>query len=376
MSTKFLLLATHIISITTISHLVNKIVPSPYMDEVFHVPQAQNYCEGKYSEWDPKLTTPPGLYIISNIIIYPSYVTRLVDFCSIELLRATNLLFSAGSYVLLWSILNHLHPYQNSNARAVNALSLSMFPINWFFNFLYYTDSGSTFFVLLAYLLALKRKHWKSAVAAGVSVFFRQTNIIWVLFIMGVSMVDTLSDNDNLHIHGSLRSIKGADVTFRTAFREIANFTMMAIRNFKLLVPIYFPYAFVFLGFIAFMKWNGGIVLGDKSNHIATIHFPQIFYFISFAAIFSASVTLRHNHTRTLISLVTLKKGLGIKLILTMSVMALLIYLYTYEHPFLLSDNRHYTFYIWKNIYRKHIIVRYLLIPAYLFAGWVLWDSI
>lgn len=30
-------------------------------DEVFHVPQAQVYCEGKYLEWDDKITTPPGL---------------------------------------------------------------------------------------------------------------------------------------------------------------------------------------------------------------------------------------------------------------------------------------------------------------------------
>lgn len=30
-------------------------------DEPFHVPQAQAYCNGDYSYWDPKITTPPGL---------------------------------------------------------------------------------------------------------------------------------------------------------------------------------------------------------------------------------------------------------------------------------------------------------------------------
>lgn len=30
-------------------------------DEFFHVPQAQKYCRRDYS-WDPKITTPPGLY--------------------------------------------------------------------------------------------------------------------------------------------------------------------------------------------------------------------------------------------------------------------------------------------------------------------------
>ena len=32
----------------------------PYMDEVFHIPQAQKYFNGNFSYWDPKITTPPG----------------------------------------------------------------------------------------------------------------------------------------------------------------------------------------------------------------------------------------------------------------------------------------------------------------------------
>lgn len=30
-------------------------------DEFFHIPQAQKYCEGRFREWDDKITTPPGL---------------------------------------------------------------------------------------------------------------------------------------------------------------------------------------------------------------------------------------------------------------------------------------------------------------------------
>ena len=37
----------------------------------------------------------------------------------------------------------------------------------------------------------------------------------------------------------------------------------------------------------------------------------------------------------------------------------------SYEHPYLLADNRHYTFYFWKNIYRQHELVKYLLTPVY-----------
>lgn len=36
-------------------------------DELFHIPQAQRYCLGKYSLWDPKITTFPGLYLYSSL---------------------------------------------------------------------------------------------------------------------------------------------------------------------------------------------------------------------------------------------------------------------------------------------------------------------
>lgn len=40
-----------------------------------------------------------------------------------------------------------------------------------------------------------------------------------------------------------------------------------------------------------------------------------------------------------------------------------------YEHPFILSDNRHYSFYVWKKIYRRHWTVRYALTPVYILSS-------
>lgn len=67
--------------------LVTRAVPEPYLvstsnspfslastrsnmtqDEVFHIPQAQVYCEGRYRDWDDKITTPPGLFVSQ---VYP-----------------------------------------------------------------------------------------------------------------------------------------------------------------------------------------------------------------------------------------------------------------------------------------------------------------
>ena len=36
----------------------------PYMDEVFHIPQAQRYWNGNFTH-DPKITTPPGIVPIN-----------------------------------------------------------------------------------------------------------------------------------------------------------------------------------------------------------------------------------------------------------------------------------------------------------------------
>lgn len=43
--------------------------------------------------------------------------------------------------------------------------------------------------------------------------------------------------------------------------------------------------------------------------------------------------------------------------------------MYRIHHPFLLSDNRHYTFYVWR-LYLFHPLLPYTFIPVYLACGW------
>lgn len=110
----------------------------PYMDELFHVPQAQKYCEGKFNEvcclmtdfvrqfvcvsislclmcqqWDPMITTLPGLYLASVGLIKP--VVWLFDLkgkivCSTAMLRFINLLFNTGNLYIIYLIICRLHP--------------------------------------------------------------------------------------------------------------------------------------------------------------------------------------------------------------------------------------------------------------------------
>src|ERR1700730_10821965 len=44
---------------------------------------------------------------------------------------------------------------------------------------------------------------------------------------------------------------------------------------------------------------------------------------------------------------------------------------YSYDHPYLLADNRHYSFYLWRKLYKRNWSVRYLLVPIYMACGWI-----
>ncbi|KAM9071372.1 dol-P-Glc:Glc(2)Man(9)GlcNAc(2)-PP-Dol alpha-1,2-glucosyltransferase isoform 2-T2 [Megaptera novaeangliae] len=87
----------------------------PYMDEIFHLPQAQRYCEGHFSlsQWDPMITTLPGLYLLSVGVVKPaSWIFGWSEHvvCSIGMLRFVNLLFSVGNFYLLYLLLRKVQP--------------------------------------------------------------------------------------------------------------------------------------------------------------------------------------------------------------------------------------------------------------------------
>ncbi|KAJ1824590.1 glucosyltransferase [Coemansia sp. RSA 2671] len=335
-------------------HRVNTKVPSPYMDEVFHIPQAQHYCRGHFGVWDPKLTTPPGLYLIS--MVPASLLSMLGPHpCSPEFLRTTNW---ALSLLLFWTIhglVKRLRPAQS--AVAATTLSLSLFPVSFFLHHMYYTDTASLLFVLLSYSLSLSHRHLAAGVAGFVSLWLRQTNVIWIVFIGASAALREIQQRANIvHPGDSLLGSIGQ------LLKWAAGMDRGVLRVMQLLLP----YALVATCFAAFVHVNRGIVLGDKSNHEPVLHIPQILYFCSYTVGISAPAILPLASPRWFVRQFTVPK-LVFSLMLGMA-MAICIGRYTIEHPFLLSDNRHYPFYIWKNVFRRHWIFRYALIPPYIYA--------
>lgn len=151
-------------------------------------------------------------------------------------------------------------------------------------------------------------------------------------------------------------------------------------------------YIVFILGFGAFVAWNGGVVLGntfvimrraclltiigDKSNHVATMHFPQMLYIWAYMMFFSFPVILGNLFEPTTsasadwIGFMATRRPRVWFLAAFTAIFLAIIYFNTIIHPFTLADNRHYVFYVFR-ILRRHWAIKYLLAPVYVVSGWL-----
>lgn len=244
-----------------------------------------------------------------------------------------------------------------------------LFPLHFFFHFLYYTDVGSLTFVMASYLACLKHRYKVSAVLAGWAVLFRQTNAVWVCFIIGMSVLKRcLKAKSDKPIQEALRQ----QLLFAVERAWRLKWVLLADLWALILVPLIFA---------AFVVWNGGIVLGDKAAHTPVKHLMQPLYFVLFTAI--ALAPFHFSPARLRGALLGLQQALqsqplwtSVKLLSVIAILGLLVNKFTMIHPYLVADNRHYTFYIWKDIFARSPLTRYALTPLYAYSGWSLWNSV
>ncbi len=170
----------------------------------------------------------------------------------------------------------------------------------------------------------------------------------------------------------------------------------------------------LFAGFIA---WNGSVVLGDKSNHVATVHLAQMLYLWPFFAFFSVPLILTsliNLPTKVWCSLLgpqTLQspsreggraktadipskepaKSLLLRIVeslfvnkfyylpylfATLLISLAVVHFNTVIHPFTLADNRHYMFYVFRYTIRRPGLTKYYLVIAYTISRWLVWDRL
>ncbi|USP76553.1 glycosyltransferase family 59 protein [Curvularia clavata] len=424
LSNAFVLIAS--LTATWIEYVSSE-VPKPYLDEFFHVPQAQKYCEGDYS-WDPKITTPPGLYLVSKLF-------KPLLGCETRSLRIQNAVALCAvlpmSYLILWMLRFRDNPRESSPQRKDtsrigssaghpsafadihSAINIALFPPLFFFSGLYYTDVMSTLTVLFAYTVHLASPRTSFSPVHGVSVvfssitalFFRQTNIFWVaVFPAGLAVVNTLKGDkpsgtsNSRDIAGVLRESwetgtvfdpPAQDAEIQDVFIFLLSIVVAALSRPLLVLKVAFPYAIILVIFAGFVAWNGSVVLGDKSAHTATIHLPQMLYIWPYLAFFSFPlllgpllrpiVPLLPKPVLDLCDKVLNTSTYGLPSLLASSMFIiwamLSVHFNTIIHPYTLADNRHYVFYIFK-LLRLYPALKYLAVPVYFVCAWAIVNAL
>lgn len=66
-----LALSICLVSAFLIQYYLNEHAKERYIDEYFHLKMTEQYfVQGNYKDWDPQITTPPGLYYIAVVFGY------------------------------------------------------------------------------------------------------------------------------------------------------------------------------------------------------------------------------------------------------------------------------------------------------------------
>ncbi|KAJ5569656.1 Dol-P-Glc:Glc(2)Man(9)GlcNAc(2)-PP-Dol alpha-1-2-glucosyltransferase [Penicillium hispanicum] len=390
-------------------------VPEPYLDEVFHVPQAQAYWSHKWTQWDPKITTPPGLYLWSYLLCAALLALRgSPTQLDTETLRTTNV--ATTSVFLPWrlqTLSDAVHKVRNTRPLGAylshSVLNICLFPPLFFFSGLYYTDILALLVVVEAYNWDLKRAS-RSGYAflstLGFLVFglaalvCRQTNIFWVsVFLGGLQVVRKIRQSSKLcepsgyssivkcglqnELYDPLVSQASLDDYLKTA---ISLATAALKRPFSTMTSV-IPHILVLGLFGAFVLWNDGVVLGHKEFHTAGVHLAQMLYIWPYFAFFSwpllivpiINIVIPRNLLPKYINYGLPEKQKKLPGILAafvvLPIMLGVVHFNTIVHPFTLADNRHYVFYVFRLLLGIHPGVKYAAVLIYFLCGWAVISS-
>lgn len=336
-----------------------------FIDEVFHFRQLGRYLRGDWTYWDPKITTPPGLYALTW-----AYMKGLGVAETLANARHFNLL--GGCFIGACCIIMRMA----STQRGFTAGGVMMNPLLVLYYALYYTDVWSAALVVAMYTLVVVKPvsvGFAASMASMVgtaSLAMRQTNIVWCIYCLGV-----LIDGEARPLYRRQSWVGDLSVFVRTA-----------MANAKAIVP----FGLVGVLFVTFLIENGGVALGDKTNHVAVPHVAQLFYCCAFIACFTAPLWVSARFFKHYVRDNFASVRMVLFNVVWVALLAVGVHSFTVVHPFVLADNRHYTFYIVRRFIWRSENSRYQLIPLYhlsfyaiytlfkecdaqvLFCGWIL----
>ncbi|XP_076302613.1 dol-P-Glc:Glc(2)Man(9)GlcNAc(2)-PP-Dol alpha-1,2-glucosyltransferase-like [Lasioglossum baleicum] len=359
------------LSVVTLFIYLNRVQPYYFIDEVFHIPQTLRYCAGNFTQWDPKITTLPGLYLITTLLLSP------LNLCNIFYMRCINLLGTFLNLYLANSIIKqisitHWKQRWNDWMKFTVAYNIMFFPPLFFWHFLYYTDVVSVNTILLMLLLHLHKQFTMAAIIGVLSVLIRQTNIIWVAFITVEHLLDLLDHKISKVIsHEQYSSVTYLRLLWKKIIEETCHGWKLFIKFITQLCVQMFPYIIVCLLFFTFVIWNKGIVIGDKSAHVPTVHIPQLLYFSTFLFCFLWPYMIIY--WKDYLKFISKHWILGSCVLILLT---LIVHFNTLVHPYVLADNRHYVFYFWNKFMGRYKQFKYLLVPVYSFTLYTMFHGL
>jgi len=207
-------------------------------DERVHRLQILTLAEGTL-EIHKKLTMIPGYHAVMALL------SRVMDAESPTALRLLSALLGLPVIGVFHAIVRQLAP----RFAVVATLQFAFLPILFPLFFVLYTDVFSLLLVLLSVLLVLRRRRNAAAVVAILSVLVRQTNILCLAFVLGLSYLEE---------HGPERSREQLVAALR--------------RNLLFVLGL--------AAFAVFVIVNDGVAVGDRTAHPTQLSLGNVYLFL------------------------------------------------------------------------------------------------
>ncbi|RYZ44122.1 MAG: hypothetical protein EOO71_00685 [Myxococcaceae bacterium] len=191
------------------------------------------------------------LEIAKGLTMFPGYHVVLVLLAGLTGartstgIRTLSILVSLPVIPVFYLLMRQVNP----RFSAVATVQLAFLPILFPFFFLLYTDAFSLLLVLVSVLLVLRQRRKAAAAVAILSVLVRQTNIICLAFVMGLAYLED---------HGLTLSRQ-----------QLVSFLR---RHLLFVVGL--------VGFAAFVVFNGGVAVGDRSAHPLKFTLGNVYLFL------------------------------------------------------------------------------------------------
>jgi len=199
-----------------------------FSDEGFHAPQIWVYYSGGTTFADT-ITVPPTYHYIMGFIV------RQIGYYDDNLLKLISLLISLLTIPVFYKIISKYHPQD----AGIRTLQLFFLPLMFIYYFLIYTDIWALLLIALNLYLALNKRYALSALIGLAAICLRQDCVIWVGLSFLLICFEKHNQTDILRITDIIKNgfLKG------------------------------WLYIVVFIGFVGFVIYNGGVAVGDKEQH-------------------------------------------------------------------------------------------------------------